>query len=69
MLTRCTKWTRKNELIKCGKVVFFFFFKEYYAVPEPKRVVKADIWCKEHADKIGGIIKYKGNRIAVFREI
>lgn len=69
MLIRCTKWLYPNELIKCGKVIFLYDNKEYYIVPEPKRIVKADIWCKEHADKIGGIIKYKGNRIAVFREI
>jgi len=69
MLIRCTKWLYPNELIKCGKVIFLYDNKEYYIVPEPKRVVRADIWCKEHADRISGIIKHKGNRIAVFREI
>jgi len=51
------------------KVIFLYDNKEYYIVPEPKRIVRADIWCKKHADRIGGIIKHKGNRIAVFREI
>jgi len=71
MEVQCTKWMHKNEVIKLGKVVFFDdnINHNFYDVPYPKKIVPALDWCLNHAANIGGFVREKKNRIAVFRDI
>lgn len=72
MIIQCTRWMKKDLILKLGKVNFLYpedsSWQEIYNVPYPKRIMTAQEWCQKHAEYVNGWIVEKNGKIAVFRE-